>query len=152
MTPQGHTRLKEELHRLKHVEVPENIKDIETARAHGDLRENAEYHAAKERQSHLAGRIAYLEGRVTLAEVIDPSKITTDRVAFGATVTIENVDTEENLTYQIVGEDESDPAGKRISIKSPMARAMLGKQEDDEFVLKTSAGTKEYLIISIEYK
>ncbi|MBU1239449.1 transcription elongation factor GreA, partial [Myxococcota bacterium] len=119
---------------------------------HGDLRENAEYHAAKEHQSHLAGRIAYLEGRVSLAEVIDPSKITMDRVAFGATVTLENLDTEEKVTYQIVGEDESDPSNFKISIKSPLARAMMGKAVDDDFVLKTSAGEKEYAVITIQYK
>ncbi len=152
ITPAGYKKIKEELHHLKSVERPKNIKDIEEARAHGDLRENAEYHAAKERQGHIAGRIEYLEGRVALAEVIDPKTIKTERIAFGATVTLENVDTEEEITYQIVGEDESDPTAKKISISSPLARAMIGKEVDDEFVLQTSAHRKEYAVVSIEYR
>ena len=152
MTPEGYQKLTEELHNLKFVEVPKNIKDIEEARAHGDLKENAEYHAAKERQSHLHARIAYLEDRIAKAEVIDPSKIKSDRVTFGSTVTLENIDTEEQVTYQIVGEDESNPDKGRISISAPLAKAMIGKEIDDEFKLKTPKGVVEYAVVSIEYK
>jgi transcription elongation factor GreA len=152
MTPGCLKKLRAELKQLKFVDVPINIQDIETAREHGDLRENAEYHAAKDKQGHLAARIKYVEGRVALAEVINPLSIKSSRVTFGATVTLEKVEIEEEVVYQIVGEDESNPSNQLISIKSPLARAMLGKEVDDEFQLKTSIGITEYAVVKIEYK
>ncbi|MGM0596232.1 MAG: transcription elongation factor GreA [Myxococcota bacterium] len=152
MTPQGYKRLKEELHNLKHVEVLKNIKDIEEARAHGDLSENAEYHAAKERQGKLAGRIAHLENKIARAEVINPSLIKSDRIQFGANVTLENMETEEIITYQLLGEEESDPENGKISIGSPLARVLIGKEVDDDVELRTSKGIREYAILEIEYK
>jgi transcription elongation factor GreA len=152
MTPAGYRKLKEELHNLKFVQVVQNIKDIEEARAHGDLKENAEYHAAKDKQSHLAARVNYVQDRIALAEVVEIKRLSSDRVMFGATVTLENVDTEEEFIYKIVGEDETDPSNGVIAITSPLAKCMIGKSVDDEFVLKTSVLSKEYAIIKIEYK
>ncbi|MBU1222211.1 transcription elongation factor GreA [Myxococcota bacterium] len=152
ITPDGIAKLKVELHNLKNVEVPQNIKDIEEARAHGDLKENAEYHAAKEKQSHLHARIAYLEDRIARADIIEPKKIKTEKIAFGATVSFENMDTGEQLVYKIVGEDESNPNEGTISITSPLAKALIGKTKGDEFEFKTSKGVREYAIENIEYK
>ena len=151
MTPEGYARLQEELVRIRHEEIPRNIKDIEEAREHGDLRENAEYHAAKERQSHLAAREAYLQDRIARAEIIDPRTLKSDRVVFGATVTLENDDTGETASYKIVGEDEADLRRGMINLASPMARAMIGKQVDDEVRLKTSQVQKSFTILKIEF-
>ncbi len=151
MTPEGFARLTDELERIRKVEVPKNIKDIEEAREHGDLRENAEYHAAKERQGHLAGREAYLQDRLARAEVIDPRKLKGDRVMFGATVTLENEDSGEVTRVKIVGEDEADPNRGMINLASPMAKAMIGKSVDDEVKVKTSQVQKTYYILKIEF-
>ncbi len=151
MTPEGFARLTEELARIKMVEVPKNIKDIEEAREHGDLRENAEYHAAKEKQSHLAARQNYLQDRLARAEVIDPRTLKSDRVVFGATVTLENEDTGEVTKVKIVGEDEADPNRGMINLASPMARAMIGKSVDDEVKLKTSQVQKTFYVLKIEF-
>jgi transcription elongation factor GreA len=151
MTPDGYAKLVAELEHIRKVEIPKNIKDIEEAREHGDLRENAEYHAAKERQGHLAAREAYLQDRIARAEVIDPRTIKSEKVVFGATVTLENADTEEVTRVKIVGEDEADPSKGLINIASPLARALIGKSIDDEAVLKTSQNTKTYYIQKIEF-
>ncbi len=151
MTPEGYARLNGELQKIRMVEIPKNIKDIEEARAHGDLRENAEYHAAKERQSHLAAREAYLDDRIARAEVIDPRTLKSDRVVFGATVTLENDDTGEVSTFKIVGEDEADLEKGKLNLASPMARAMIGKQVDEEVKLKTSQVEKTFYILKIEF-
>ncbi len=151
MTPEGYARLSEELDRIRKIEIPRNIKDIEEAREHGDLRENAEYHAAKERQGHLAGREAYLQDRLARAQVIDPRTLKSERVVFGATVTLENGDTGEVTRVKIVGEDEADPNRGLINLASPMAKAMIGRSVDDEVKVKTSQVQKTFYILKIEF-
>ncbi|HSA58304.1 MAG TPA: transcription elongation factor GreA [bacterium] len=152
MTPEGFKRLQDELKHLKSVERPKNVQDIEIARAHGDLRENAEYHAAKERQSHIAGRIAYLEDRIARAQVIDPASITHEKVVFGATVRITDVDSGEEIVYRIVGEHESDVKNGRISIESPIAKSLIGKEENDVVKVATPRGAREFEILEIKYE
>jgi transcription elongation factor GreA len=152
MTPEGFKRLQDELKRLKSVERPKNVQDIEVARAHGDLRENAEYHAAKERQSHIAARIAYLEDRIARAQVIDPATIVHEKVVFGATVRITDVDSGEEIVYSIVGEHESDARNGRISIESPIAKSLIGKEENDVVKVTTPRGVREFEILEIRYK
>ncbi len=153
MTPAGEARLREELRHLKEVERPQVSRDIGTAREHGDLRENAEYHAAKERQGFIEGRIQELESALSRAEIIDPAKLAGPRVRFGATVTLSNVETEEELTYQIVGALEADLARGSISISAPMARALIGKEEGDEAEIVTPGGPKRrFEIVRVEYK
>lgn len=152
MTPEGLTKLKEELKKLKTVDRPQNIKDIEVARAHGDISENAEFSAAKERQSHLAGRISEVEDIIARAQVINPSELTHEKVVFGATVRLSDTDSGEELTYQIVGVHESDVKGGKISVESPLAKSLIGKTESDLVILKTAKGAKEYEILEIIYK
>ncbi len=152
ITPEGLVKLKEELNHLKTVEKPKNIKDIEVARAHGDLSENAEYSAAKERQSHLAGRIAELEDITARAQVIDPATLTHEKIFFGATVTLRDSDTGETVTYKIVGIHESDVKNGKISVESPMAKRLLGKEEGDLVPLKKAGEEIEHEIVSLEYK
>ncbi len=152
MTPAGLDRLRAELRHIKEVDRPENVRDIEVAREHGDLRENAEYHAAKERQSTLDARMRFLEYRISLAEVIDPAHTTSDRVAFGATVTVLDLDTDERAIYTIVGEDEADADRGRLSIRSPIVRAMIGKSTGDEVTLHLPKGARQLEIEKIEYK
>jgi transcription elongation factor GreA len=152
MTPNGHLQLKAELKRIREVERPENVKEIEAALEHGDLRENAEYHAAKERQGALDARLRYVEFRLGHAQVIDPATIESNRVGFGATVTVLDVDLEKEFTYAIVGEDEADIDHGKISILSPIARALLGKQEGDDALLKLPKGDRAFEIVKIEYK
>jgi transcription elongation factor GreA len=152
MTPEGLKKLKEELKHLKTVERPKNIKDIETARAHGDISENAEYHAAKERQSHLAGRIAELEDIISRAQVIEPSTLEHEKIHFGATVSLENSDTGEEVTYQIVGIHESDVKQGKISVASPLAKSLIGKEAGDMVEIKKPAGVAQYEVLSVEYK
>ena len=152
MTPAGYEKLRAELKHLKEVERPENIRDIETARAHGDLSENAEYHAAKERQGFLETRMRELETKIALAEVIDPTTLSGDRVKFGATVTLYDLDTDQDVVYVIVGEHESDPERHRISYTSPVARAIIGKEVGDEVVVRTPKGNRNYEIADVEYK
>ena len=150
MTVKGAEALRDELNELKSVTRPKITAAIAEAREHGDLKENAEYHAAREQQSFCEGRIKEIEGKLADAEVIDVTKIeSSDRVIFGTTVTLYNLETEESVTYQIVGEDESDVAAGKISVVSPIARAIMGKHEGDEVVVKAPAGDLEYEIESV---
>lgn len=152
MTAAGVKLLREELEHLKSVKRPAVINAIAEARAHGDLKENAEYHAAKEQQSFIEGRIAELEAKISLAQVIDITKLSNDgKVIFGATVTLANVDTDEEVTYQIVGDDEADIKAGKISVSSPIARALIGKHEGDTVGVQAPAGLIEYEIIRVEY-
>lgn len=152
MTVGGAESLREELTKLKAVTRPKIIAAIAEAREHGDLKENAEYHAAREQQSFCEGRIGEIEGKLADSQIIDVSKIEpTGRVIFGTTVSLMNLDTDAGVTYQIVGEDEADvPAGK-ISVISPIARAIMGKSEGDEIVVKAPAGDIEYEIESVKH-
>ena len=150
LTLQGHETLNEELKLLKSRERPQVIKAIAEAREHGDLSENAEYHAAREKQSFIEGRIKELEGIISLAEVIDPKKLT-GSVKFSATVTIVDEDTEEESTYQIVGEPEADIEKNKLNVRSPLARALIGKDRGDSIEVKSPGGTKNYEILSIHY-
>jgi transcription elongation factor GreA len=152
MTPACFDRLKHELKQIKEHDRAENVRDIEVARDHGDLRENAEYHAAKERQALLDGRMRYLEGRIGYAQVIDPSTVKETKITFGATVTLNDCDNDTQVVYHIVGEDESDATSGKISISAPIARAMLGKRKGDEVIVKLPKGDREYEVIRVEYK
>ncbi len=151
MTKGGLLRLKEELKRLKNVERPKIVKEIAEARSHGDLSENAEYHAAKEKQSHVEGRIQQVEHWIASAEVIDVSKHAGDRVVFGATVTLEDGDSGDQVKYRIVGELEADLKQGRISVTSPIARALIGRSEGDTAVVKSPRGEREYEIVRVEF-
>jgi transcription elongation factor GreA len=151
MTQGGLLRLKQELKRLKNVERPKIVKEIAEARAHGDLSENAEYHAAKDKQSHVEGRILQVEHWIASAEVIDVSKLQGDRVVFGATVTLEESASGDHVKYQIVGELEADLKQGRISVTSPIARALIGRSEGDTAVVRTPGGEKEYEIQAVEF-
>lgn len=151
MTVRGKSLLEVELKRLLHEERPAVIKAIEEARAHGDISENAEYDAAKERQSLTEGRIADIQGKLAGAEVIDPQTIKSDRIVFGATVTLMEIETEEKTTYQIVGLDEADVKQGRISIMSPIARSLIGKKAGDVVLVKGAKAEKEYEIISFDF-
>jgi len=151
ITPEGFTRMKDELDDLIKVQRPNNIAAISEARAHGDLSENAEYHAAKERQSFIEGRINELRHKIGRAEVIDPSRINHDKVAFGATVTLMDLDTDDECVYMIVGSEETDVKCGRISINSPVAKALIGKSEGDEVVIKAPGRTIEYEVVGIKY-
>ncbi len=152
LTVAGAEKLRQELEELKSVVRPRIIKAIAEAREHGDLKENAEYHAAREQQSFTEGRIADIEGKLSNAEIIDVTKIDGNgKVVFGATVEIENIETEEVVSYQLVGEDEADIKEGRISIGSPIARALIGKLEEDVITVKTPSGEIEYEIISVKY-
>lgn len=151
MTRPGLDELQKELSNLKMVERPAVIRAIAEAREHGDLSENAEYHAARERQSFIEGRIAELEDIVSRAEVIDPSTLSGDVVRFGATVTLADEETEEEKTYQIVGSHEADIGVGRLSVTSPMARSMIGKSLGDNFEVTTPGGTRYYEIVKVKY-
>jgi transcription elongation factor GreA len=151
MTQGGLQRLKEELKRLKAVERPKIVKEIAEARAHGDLSENAEYHAAKDKQSHVEGRILQVEHWIASAEVIDVTKLDGDRVVFGATVHLEDTDSGDKVKYRIVGELEADLKRGKISVTSPIARAMIGRSEGDTVVVQTPGGQKEYEIQTVEF-
>ncbi|MEI9963809.1 MAG: transcription elongation factor GreA [Caulobacteraceae bacterium] len=151
MTAEGYHALDEELKRLKTTERPAVIAAISEARAHGDLSENAEYHAAKDRQGWIEGRIAEIEDRLARAQVIDVSKLSGGQVKFGATVTVVDEDTEEEGRYQIVGEHEADVKGGRISLSSPLSRAMIGKEVGDVVEVNTPGGVKAYEILKIEW-
>ena len=152
MTAEGRQALDAELKNLKSVERPAVIAAIAEAREHGDLSENAEYHAAKEKQSFIEGRVAELEDKLARAEIIDTSKINDSRIVFGATVTVIDVDTEEEATYRIVGEDEADIAAGKVSVTSPLARALIGKEEGDEAEVAAPGGARAYEIAKIEYR
>lgn len=152
MTPGGQKALEEELHQLKTVDRPRIVADIAEAREHGDLKENAEYHAAREQQGFCEGRIKEIEAKLSSAQVIDVEKLPQNgRVVFGVTVTIENLDTEEEKTYQIVGDDEADFKINKISSNSPIARGLMGKNEGDEVTIKTPKGEVDYEIVKVEY-
>ncbi|OCC15290.1 Transcription elongation factor GreA [Dissulfuribacter thermophilus] len=148
-TKEGYEKLKKELETLERVERPKVVKAIEEARAHGDLSENAEYHAAKERQGQLEARIQYLHSQLSKAEVIDCSGQSCERVVFGVKVRLENLDTGEEVVYQIVGPDESDINEGKISVTSPLGRALIGKEEGDEVEVKTPAGLRYYEVVEI---
>lgn len=152
MTAEGFARLEDELKRLKTVERPAVARALEEARAHGDLSENAEYHAAKERQAFIESRMAELETKISRAQVIDTSNLSGGTIKFGATVTVQAEDDEERMKFQIVGEDEADVKSKRLSIKSPLARALIGKKAGEEVEVATPGGGKLYEIIKVEYK
>ena len=151
MTADGYARLEAELKHLKNVARPEVINAIAEAREHGDLSENAEYHAARERQSFIEGRVAELEDKVARAQVIDVSKLSGKVVKFGATVTIVDEDTDEKMTYQLVGEDEADVKQGRIAITSPIARAIIGKTVGDSVEVMTPKGTRGYEVLKVKY-
>jgi transcription elongation factor GreA len=151
ITRAGLDRLKDELKRLKGVERPKIVKEIAEARSHGDLSENAEYHAAKEKQSHLEGRILQVEDWIARAEVIDVSKLKGDRVVFGATVRLADAESGDEMRYQVVGELEADLKRGRISVTSPIARALIGKAEGDVVKVRSPGGEKEYEIQSVEF-
>src|SRR6185503_10734909 len=151
MTPEGQARLREEMKRLKEVDLPQVVKDIGTAREHGDLSENAEYHAAKERQGMIVARISYIEQTLARAEVIDPSKLSGTKVQFGARVKLLNVDSDEEQTFQIVGPEEADIKLGRISVASPLARGLIGKEIGDEVKVQMPAGPRTFEILSVTY-
>ena len=151
MTKEGKRRLQEELDELKKVERPKVVDEIETARAHGDLSENAEYHAAKEKQSFVEGRIQELQAKISNAQVIDVGSLSGDRVMFGATVTLYDFDKDEEVTYKIVGDDESDIKDNKISYASPIAKALIGKEVAQEVQIKTPGGTRTFEIVEVEF-
>ena len=151
MTPAGHASMKAHLWRLKNVDRIANSRAIEVARGHGDLSENADYSAAKEEQGLIEAKIRELEAKLTLAEVIDPTKLSGSRVKFGATVTIEDTDSGETQTYTIVGEHEADIKRGRISIGAPVARALIGKEVGDTAVVRTPKGSREYEVLAVKF-
>ena len=152
MTPEGHAKLQATLKQLIEVERGAAVKAIEIARAHGDLSENSEYDDAKERQGMIEARIRDYETKLGLAEVIDPSTLSGDRVMFGAHVTVEDVDTDEQLEYQLVGSEESDLKQGRVSIESPIGRALLGREIDDEVHFNVPRGRRTVVVTDVEYK
>ncbi|MCY4641188.1 MAG: transcription elongation factor GreA [Gammaproteobacteria bacterium] len=152
LTVRGAEQLRRELQELKSVKRPQVIEAIATARAHGDLRENAEYHAAREQQSFIEGRIRDIEGKLSNAEIVDVSRLNAGgRVTFGATVILADENTGEEFTYTIVGEDEADIKQRMVSISSPIARAMIGKEEGDVITVDAPAGDREYEIVEVSY-
>ncbi|URL05675.1 transcription elongation factor GreA [Avibacterium sp. 21-595] len=153
MTVRGAAQLREELDFLKNTRRPEIIKAIAEAREHGDLKENAEYHAAREQQGFCEGRIQEIEAKLANSQIIDVTKMPNNgKVIFGATVVLVNVNTEEEVTYQIVGDDEADIKQGLISVNSPIARGLIGKEVDDSVTITTPGGTVEFDIIEVEYK
>lgn len=151
MTQTGFTRMEEELKRLKSVERPSIIQALEEARAHGDLSENAEYHAAKERQAFVESRIADLGSKVSRAQIIDTSSLAGSTVKFGATVTVMDEDDDAKLSFQIVGEDEANIKEHRLSVQSPLARALIGKSVGDEVEVTTPSGGKFYELLEVQF-
>ena len=149
MTPKGFALLREELNQLKTVDRPTNIRDIELALEHGDLSENAEYHAAKEKQAQLAGRIEYVEDKIARAQIIEPNAEELDRVRFGSTVLLSDTETGDETCYTIVGDDESDAANGLLSITSPVARALMGKEVDDEVTVRVPKGMRVFEVLEI---
>ncbi len=151
ITPDGLAKLKAELQRLQKIEMPAITDEVETARQKGDLSENAEYHAAKDKQGQIYGKIRYLKDRVGRALVIDPSKLSGERVVFGAIVTLFDTDTEDEVVYQIVGEEEADYKAGKISVTSPLARGVLGKEEGDEAKVDTPKGIRLLEISEVRF-
>jgi transcription elongation factor GreA len=152
MTKTGYGRLEEELKRLKSIERPAIVKAIAEAREHGDLSENAEYHAARERQSFVEGRVQELEDKISRADIIDVAALTGKDIKFGATVSLIDDDSEENVTYQIVGEDEADIKAGRLSVTSPLARALINKSIGDTVEVVTPKGAKGYEVTKVAYR
>ncbi len=152
MTTGGYEDVVEEAKRLKTIERPAVIKAIEEARSHGDLSENAEYHAAREKQSFIEGRLAELEDKIARAEVIDIAQMSGKVIRFGATVTVADEDTDEESTYQIVGEDEADISAGRLSVTSPLAKALIGRESGDSVDINTPGGAKGYEVVKVIYK
>ena len=151
MTTEGHQRLQDELKHLVRVERPIVVQDIAEARSHGDLSENAEYDAAKDRQGFVEGRIKELNHKIALAQVIDPTSIKSDKIVFGAKVTLFDIDTDKEVTYQLVGVDEADIKAGKISITSPVGRALVGHKVDEEVSINVPSGVKIYEVVEIEY-
>jgi transcription elongation factor GreA len=151
ITPEGAAKLRDELHNLKSVERPKVIQAIAVARDHGDLSENAEYHAARDKQSFIEGRVKELENKLARAEIIDPTKLEGSKVAFGATVKLANENGDE-VSYRILGADEADLNQGSISITSPVARSLLGKEAGDEVVIKTPGGPRTYEVLDVSFK
>ncbi len=152
ITPEGHARLRDELHNLRSVERPAVIQAIATAREHGDLKENAEYHAARDKQSFIEGRVKELEDKLSRAEIIDPTKLAGDRVAFGATVKLSNSQTNEESVYRILGADEADLSQGTISVTSPLAKSLLGKEAGDEVKVRMPGGDRVYEVLEVSFK
>lgn len=152
MTPRGYALLEEELRRLRAEERPRIVREIEAARAHGDISENAEYHAAKERQGQIEARLRQLEDRLARAQVIDPRQQSGERVVFGATVVLVDVESEERTTYTIVGEDEANVAQGMISVTSPVARAIMGREEGASVQVRVPKGTRELSILEVRFE
>jgi len=152
VTVAGLEKLRTRLKRLKEVERSQNVRDIEEARAHGDLKENAEYHAAKERQGFIDGELRMIEDKLSRVRVIDPTQLDGTRVKFGATVVLLDVDKNEEVTYQIVGEDEADIGRGSISYLAPIARALIGRDEGDEIVFAAPGGKRSYEIVEVRYE
>jgi transcription elongation factor GreA len=151
MTPRGVKKLREEFKRLREVERPKNVQDIEVARAHGDLSENAEFHAAKERQSFIEGRSREIENILAQVEVIDPATLSGKRVVFGATVRLADTDSGDEISYSIVGDYEGDIKDRRLAISAPLARALIGREKGDTVSLRTVKGTREYQIVDVQF-
>ncbi len=151
MTKEGYQRLQEELKTRVRVDRPKVVQDIAEARGHGDLSENAEYDAAKDRQGFIEGRIKELNDKIARAQVIDPATLDTDKIVFGATVTLFDADSDNEVTYQIVGEDEADLKDGKISVTSPVGKALIGHQLDDEVRIKVPSGVKIYEVTDIQY-
>ncbi len=149
MSKRGNIKLKEELTHLERVERIEVVKAIETAREHGDLKENAEYHAAKDRQGHIEGRILELKDKLSRAEIIDCSSVSIEKAVFGTVVKVLDMDTDEEITYQLLGPEESDVKKGSISVLSPLGQSMLGKEVGDEVIVKTPGGTREFEVMEI---
>ena len=152
MTVKGHKALEDEIKQLKTIDRQKVIQAIAEARAHGDLSENAEYHAAREQQGFIEGRIKNIEAKLSAAEVIDPDKLSGDKVKFSATVTIADEETDEEITYQIVGTDESDLTKGKLSFQAPLARGLIGKCEGDSTEVQTPGGKKHYEIVAVSFK
>lgn len=152
MTPAGREKLRARLKQLRDVDRHDNVREIEAALEHGDLRENAEYHAAKERQGQIDAELRMVEHTLGRAVVIDPTSIDSETIGFGATVTLLDLDTDQELVYALVGEHETDVDNGRISIKTPVARALLGKREGDEVTITLPKGTREYEVVSVVYR
>jgi transcription elongation factor GreA len=152
LTPRGQQALREELKRLREVERPKNVQDIEEARAHGDLRENAEFAAAKERQAFIEGRSRQIDSILAQADIIDPAKLSGTKVIFGATVKLTDTDTGDEVTYTIVGDHEADIKLGRIAISAPLARAMIGREQGESVTMKTGKGTREYEISQVRFE